>query len=63
MVLHLCCTLSNNTQYVAAGVLLQDLTKDVMRIDAIPATNLDGVREWLGSMEIKYFENKVNLNW
>jgi nucleosome binding factor SPN SPT16 subunit len=34
-----------------------------MRIDAIPATNLDSVREWLGSMEIKYFENKVNLNW
>lgn len=44
-------------------IVFKDLTKDVMRIDAIPATNLDSVREWLGSMEIKYFENKVNLNW
>ena len=42
---------------------LQDLTKDVFRIDAIPSQALDTVREWLGSMDIKFYENKVNLNW
>ena len=38
---------------------LQDLTRDVLRIDAIPSTSLDGVREWLQSMDIKFYENKV----
>ena len=38
---------------------LQDLTKDVLRIDAIPSTSLDGVKEWLGSMDIKFYESKV----
>ncbi len=44
-------------------VCLQDLTKDVFRIDAIPSQSLDTVREWLSSMDIKFYENKVNLNW
>lgn len=39
----------------------QDLTRDVLRIDAIPSTSLDGVREWLTSMDIKFYENKVRL--
>lgn len=38
----------------------QDLTRDVLRIDAIPSTSLDGVREWLTSMDIKFYENKVS---
>ena len=42
---------------------MQDLTKDVFRIDAIPSQSLDTVREWLSSMDIKFYENKVNLNW
>lgn len=42
---------------------MQDLTRDVLRIDAIPATSLDSVREWLQSMDIKFYENKMNLNW
>ena len=37
----------------------QDLTRDVLRIDAIPSTSLDGVREWLTSMDIKFYENKA----
>ena len=41
-------------------VCLQDLTKDVLRIDAIPSTSLDGVKEWLGSMDIKFYESKVS---
>jgi nucleosome binding factor SPN SPT16 subunit len=35
------------------------LTRDVLRIDAIPSTSLDGVKEWLGSMDIKFYESKV----
>jgi len=31
----------------------------VLRIDAIPSTSLDGVKEWLGSMDIKFYESKV----
>lgn len=46
-----------------AYLVLQDLTKDVFRIDAIPSQSLDTVREWLASMDIKFYENKVNLNW
>ena len=42
---------------------VQDLTKDVFRIDAIPSQSLDTVREWLSSMDIKFYENKLNLNW
>ena len=41
----------------------QDLSRDVLRIDAIPSTSLDSVREWLQSMDIRYYENKINLNW
>jgi len=32
----------------------------VLRIDAIPSTSLDGVKEWLGSMDIKFYESKVS---
>lgn len=35
----------------------------MLRIDAVPATSLDSVREWLQSMDIKFYENKMNLNW
>ena len=31
----------------------------MLRIDAIPSTSLDGVREWLTSMDIKFYENKA----
>ena len=31
----------------------------MLRIDAIPSTSLDGVKEWLGSMDIKFYESKV----
>ncbi|KAL3130646.1 hypothetical protein ABBQ38_008037 [Trebouxia sp. C0009 RCD-2024] len=44
-------------------IVFKDLTKDVFRIDAIPSQSLDTVREWLSSMDIKFYENKVNLNW
>ena len=36
---------------------------DVHRIDAIPVDKLDQVKEWLTSMNIKYYESKMNLVW
>eukprot|EP00850_Spirogloea_muscicola_P019987 SM000204S05849 [mRNA] locus=s204:8425:11196:- [translate_table: standard] len=35
----------------------------VMRINAIPSTSLDSIKEWLNSMNIKYYESRLNLNW
>lgn len=55
--------LSGLVEFQVGVCVLQDLTKDVFRIDAIPSQSLDTVREWLSSMDIKFYENKVNLNW
>jgi nucleosome binding factor SPN SPT16 subunit len=41
----------------------KDLNRDVGRIDSIPSTSLDTIKDWLTSIEIKYYESKVNLNW
>ena len=30
---------------------------------AIPQSSLDGIKEWLNSMDIKYYESRMNLNW
>jgi uncharacterized Fe-S radical SAM superfamily protein PflX len=35
----------------------------VHRIDAIDSRNLDTIKEWLNSVNIKYYESKMNLNW
>ena len=34
-----------------------------MRIDAIPSQSLDTIKEWLTSVEKKYYESKMNLAW
>eukprot|EP00884_Botryococcus_braunii_P008699 jgi/Botrbrau1/17830/Bobra.0127s0074.1 len=44
-------------------LVFKDLTRDVLRIDAIPTKSLDTIREWLSSIGIKYYEGKMNLNW
>jgi nucleosome binding factor SPN SPT16 subunit len=44
-------------------LLLQDFSRDVLRIDAIPSKRLDTIKEWLTSMKIKYYESKMNLAW
>jgi nucleosome binding factor SPN SPT16 subunit len=41
----------------------KDLNRDVGRIDAIPSKNLETIKDWLNSIEIKFYESKVNLNW
>ena len=44
-------------------LVFKDLTRDVVRIDAIPIKALETVREWLASVDIKCYESKINLNW
>lgn len=45
------------------AIVFKDFKREVMRIDAIPSTSLDGIKEWLNSMNIKYYESRMNLNW
>lgn len=35
----------------------------VLRIDAIPSKSLDTIKDWLNSVNIKYYESKLNLAW
>uniref|UniRef100_A0A2N9E7B5 FACT complex subunit n=1 Tax=Fagus sylvatica TaxID=28930 RepID=A0A2N9E7B5_FAGSY len=44
-------------------VVFKDFKKDVLRIDSIPSTALDGIKEWLDTTDIKYYESRLNLNW
>jgi nucleosome binding factor SPN SPT16 subunit len=41
----------------------KDLNRDVGRIDTIPQQSLETIKDWLTSIEIKYYESKLNLNW
>ncbi|PKA51534.1 FACT complex subunit SPT16 [Apostasia shenzhenica] len=45
------------------AIVFKDFSKDVFRIDSIPSTSLDGVKEWLDTTDIKYYESRLNLNW
>lgn len=44
-------------------IVFKDFKRDVMRIDSIPQTSLDGIKEWLDTTDIKYYESRLNLNW
>lgn len=44
-------------------IVFKDFKKDVMRIDSIPSTALDGIKEWLDTTDLKYYESRLNLNW
>ena len=43
--------------------VFQDLKRDVMRIEVIPMTSLDKIKDWLNDIKMKYYESKLNLNW
>lgn len=45
------------------AVIFKDFAKDVHRIDQIPVQHLDNIKQWLGTLDIKYYEGKSNLNW
>ena len=44
------------------AIVFKDFTKDVHRIDQIPIQNLDNLKQWLATLDIKYYEGKANLN-
>ncbi|XP_068340143.1 FACT complex subunit SPT16-like [Pyrus communis] len=44
-------------------VVFKDFKRDVFRIDSIPSTSLDGIKEWLDTTDLKYYESRLNLNW
>ncbi|GMI65433.1 global transcription factor C [Hibiscus trionum] len=43
-------------------IVFKDFKKE-LRIDSIPSTALDGIKEWLDITDIKYYESRLNLNW
>jgi len=43
--------------------VFKDYKKKVASITAIPMTQLDPIKEWLNSCDIKYTEGLQNLNW
>ena len=43
--------------------VFKDFDREPHRVDAIPSTNVEQVKEWLTSMNLKYYENKMNLVW
>ena len=45
------------------AIIFKDFNKDVHRIDQIPSKNLDNIKQWLTTLEVKYYEGKANLNW
>ena len=50
-------------KYFDMAIVFKDFKKDVLRIDSIPSISLDGTKEWLDTTDIKYYENKLSLNW
>ena len=44
-------------------LVFKDLQREVLTINAIESKSLDTIKEWLTSMDIKYYENKLNLQW
>uniref|UniRef100_A0A7N0U852 FACT complex subunit n=1 Tax=Kalanchoe fedtschenkoi TaxID=63787 RepID=A0A7N0U852_KALFE len=45
------------------AIVFKDFKRDVMRIDSIPSTSLDAIKEWLDTTDLKYYESRLNLNW
>lgn len=44
-------------------IVFKDFKRDVFRFDSIPSTSLDGIKEWLDTTDLKYYESRLNLNW
>lgn len=45
------------------AIVFKDYRQDVLRIDAIPSTSARSIKQWLNSVNIKYYESRMNLNW
>ncbi|XP_043700747.1 FACT complex subunit SPT16-like [Telopea speciosissima] len=44
-------------------IVFKDFKRDVLRIDSIPSSSLDSIKEWLDTTDLKYYESRLNLNW
>jgi nucleosome binding factor SPN SPT16 subunit len=44
-------------------VLKRDFDREPHLISSIPMNSLDTIKEWLTSIQIKFYETKVNLVW
>ncbi|XP_042487040.1 FACT complex subunit SPT16-like [Macadamia integrifolia] len=45
------------------AIVFKDFKKSVLRIDSIPSSSLESIKEWLDAADIKYYESRMNLNW
>lgn len=45
------------------AIVFKEFNKEVIRIDSIPSTSLDGIRKWLDTTDIKYYETRFNMKW
>lgn len=45
------------------AIVFKDFKRPVAKIDSIPSTALDGIKEWLDTTDLKYYESRLNLNW
>ena len=43
--------------------VFKDFEREPHRVDAIPSNVVEQVKEWLNSVNLKYYENKMNLVW
>ncbi|CAJ0829656.1 22431_t:CDS:2 [Entrophospora sp. SA101] len=44
-------------------LIFKDYTRPPMHIDTIPMHQLEGVKEWMDSKDILFYEGTTNLNW
>ncbi|KAI9708840.1 MAG: FACT complex subunit spt16 [Chrysothrix sp. TS-e1954] len=44
-------------------LMFHDFNKSPIHINTIPVENLDGVKDWLDSVDIPFSEGPLNLNW
>ncbi|KAL3515893.1 hypothetical protein ACH5RR_022795 [Cinchona calisaya] len=45
------------------AIVFKDFKRPITRIDSIPSTSLDGIKEWLDTTDLKYYESRLNLSW
>ncbi|KAJ4876201.1 FACT complex subunit SPT16 [Raphanus sativus] len=45
------------------AIVFKDFKKDVLKINLIDTSSLEGIKKWLDAIDIKYYESKVNLSW
>lgn len=50
-------------KYFDMAIVFKDFKKDVLKINAIDTSYLEGIKKWLDAIDIKYYESKANLMW